>query len=233
MKILVCGDSWTSAWGVKSHEAWPSYLNYETTNVAHPGLCNEQITNSFLKNYDKSFDLVIIGWSGVTRFLRPPDDTLNKNTNLYEFSLVDENTINFFKNMSLNDILLSWQEKIDIVNQTSKVPVLHFSVFGDKPINTFSNFLFIGFLEFLSEKQNMKFKNDIPIFEFDWLNEENYKLVGKFGKKYFNKNWQRACIEREMVRPGKYFLPCGHPNTAGHALWGEYIKDIINDKFKQ
>lgn len=230
MKILVCGDSWSSAWGVDPEKAWHSYLGCEITNVAHPGLCNEQITKRFLSNYNDTYDLVIIGWSGATRIPRHPKDNTNPHTDLYEFSLVDAGTKKFFKNLSLTDILSYWQKNIDTVCRTASVPVYHFSVFGDQPLVKPENFIEKSFLEFVSEKQNMPFKYKIPIFEFDWLNAENYQLVGKFGKKYFDKNWKKACVERELVRPGTYFLPCGHPNADGHALWGQYMKELINGK---
>jgi hypothetical protein len=113
----------------------------------------------------------------------------------------------------------------------SNVPVIQFSTFGDKPLKQYNNFLEISFLEYLANKQEIYFDYEIPMFEYDWLNKNNYKLTKKFGKRYFNRDWQRACVERETVRPGKYFLPCGHPNEKGHKLWGEYLKGKIDDIF--
>ena len=204
MKILVCGDSWSEAWDVTY--PWHSYLDCNVVNVAKSGSTNEEICDQFLKNYNDSFDLTVIGWSGVTRFSRNTVLPQHPNIHLNEFSLVDDETIQFFKNVSLNDILKHWENKIESVLLMSQAPVLHFSVFGDRPLKKYDNFLNISFLEYLANKQNIFFKYDIPIFEYDWLNQQNYKLTKKFGKQYFNKNWQRACVEREFVRPGKYFF---------------------------
>lgn len=220
MKILICGDSWTEGYDIKSAEAWPNFINYEFDNVAVSGSTNKQILSQFLNNYNESYDLVIIGWSGATRFIED---------SLHEFSCVNKQTIKYFRDKSLVDILQSWDDCIKTVLNKSSVPIIQFSVFGDVPLIKYDKFIKEGFLEFLAEQQGMKFQYDIPIFEFDWLNEKNLKLTNSFAKKYFSKDWKRACVERELVRPGTYFLICGHPNAEGHKLWGNFIKGKIDD----
>jgi hypothetical protein len=225
MKILVCGDSWTKGYDIDLNQSWPNFIDHEVTNTAKIGASNEEIVNQFLESYNDSFDAVIIGWSGVTRF--------HVDNQLVEFSVVDEKVTDYFKDKTLNDILGGWQQYQNIILSKSKVPVIQFSVFGDTPLIKSQNFLEKSYLEYLANKTGIFFKYDIPIFEFDWLNENNYKLLTKeFGHKFFPKNWERACIERENLRPGKYFLICGHPNANGHKIWAEYIKGKINDIFK-
>ena len=225
MKVLVCGDSWSESWGVNKNESWHCYLDCDVVNVAKSGSSNEEICNQFLKNYNDTFDLIIIGWSGSTRFTRSKPFN---NQWQHQFSTVDKSTIDFFKNKSLDDILLNWGENIEKILLTTKKPIIQFSVFGDRPLKIYDSFLKESYLEFLANQQGTFFQYDIPIFEFGWLNKSNYQLTKRFGKRYFNKNWQRACVERESVRPGKYFLPCGHPNQQGHKIWGKFIKEKIN-----
>jgi hypothetical protein len=226
MKILVCGDSWSEPWGVTPTKAWHCYLGNEIVNVARSGSTNEQICNQFLKNYNNSFDLIIIGWSGATRFTR---SVPYNNHWQHEFSNVDKSTVDFFKDKSLNDILLDWETKIEKVISHTTTLIIQFSVFGDTPLKQYDNFLKESFLEFLANKQGIRFKYQIPIYEFDWLCERNYKFINRFGKKYFPKDWKKAIVERDVVRPGEYFLPCGHPNLKGHKAWGEFIKEFVNN----
>lgn len=229
MKILTCGDSWTYGYGIQPLCSWPNYLNCKIKNIAVCGDSNFEIVKQCLSHNTANFDLVIIGWSGVTRFPRKYHGYQNINTVLNEFSSVDSETIKFFKDKSLKDLISNWENEIDTVLAHSTVPVMQFSVFGDKTIKNYENFIGVSCLEYLANCQGNYFEYDIPIFEFDWLNKKNYRLTKKFGKKYFNKNWQKACIEREDIRPGKYFLPCGHPNVEGHKLWGQFIKSHINN----
>lgn len=221
MKILICGDSWSEGYGVKSTMTWPNFINHDFVNVARSGASNKEIVEQFLKNYNESYDAVIIGWSGVTRF--------RGYKRMNEFSSVDDMTIEFFKEKTLINILESWDDYMNIVMSNSKVPVIQYSVFGDKPLNHYPNFLEKGYLEYLANASGVFFKYDIPIFEFDWLNKRNYKLTKSFGKKFFNKSWQSACVEREAIRPSKYFLHCGHPNKLGHRIWANNIKELLDD----
>lgn len=225
MKILICGDSWTEGYGVKPNETWPNFIGHEFVTTARSGASNNEIVEQFLKNYDNSFDAVIIGWSGITRFR--VDDRMN------EFSLVDDKTIEFFKNISMLDILDTWDNYIQTILSKSKVPIIQYSVFGDIPKIKYNNFLESSYLDFLARKSGVLFKYKIPMFEFDWLNEGNYKLTKLFADKYFNKDWEKACVEREEIRPSKYFLDCGHPNLEGHRLWAQHIKDVLNDIFSK
>jgi hypothetical protein len=224
MKLLICGDSWTGGYGVQPNEAWPNLLGTEFINTSKWGATNNCIKEQFLDSYNNNYDAVIIGWSGVTRFW--------KNA-LYDFSSVNETTLNYYKDKTLNDILYTWDNHIKFILEKSKVPVIQFSVFGDCPLIKYDNFLDKSYLEFLANKQNTYFKYNIPIFEFDWLNENNLLLTEEFGKKYFPKNWKRACVERENIRSTKYFLGCGHPNSEGHKLWAQHIKGVLDDIFSK
>lgn len=223
MKILICGDSWSTNYEIEPNESWPNFIEHEFVNTAKGGATNREIVDQFLNSYDDSFDAVIIGWSGVTRF--------HVNNWPVDFSSVNQRAIDFFSDKSLNDLLNIWQEYQTIVLSKLKVPVIQFNVFGDKPLLKYQNFLEKSYLEYLANESGIYFQYDIPIFEYDWLNENNYRLTKPFAKKYFSKHWEKACVERENLRPGKYFLMCGHPNAEGHRLWGNYIKGKINDIF--
>jgi hypothetical protein len=228
MRILCCGDSWTNGYGVKKEEAWPNILSsitgHSVKSISRNGATNSDIRDFYINKPDKqTYDLIIFCWSGVTR--------TKINGKILEFSSgkdkVHLERLKYFENKSLNDILDDWQAIIDQVDRHDNIKKIHFSVFGDQPLISKDNFYSTSFLEFLAEKQNEKFKYEIPMFEFDWLSDENYNLVNKFANLYFNKDWQKAIIEREDVRPGKYFLDCGHPNCEGHKLWAEFIASKI------
>jgi hypothetical protein len=242
MKILCVGDSWTKGYGVSTETVWPSILSevygYDTINLGVNGLDNKSIQEAAIDFAKKEHvELIIIGWSGVTRY----KDFINnyffefstygsfRGKNLNNSDLRDK----FFKNITLEDILFRWQTQINTINNFCKeknIKCIQFSVFGDRAINP-KNFTEHDFLGFLAEKQNMKFKFNIPIFEFDFLSNINYDFVNKFAEKNnFPDNWKYAIIEREEVRPGQLFLPCGHPNEEGHKLWATYINEFINDK---
>lgn len=225
MKILICGDSWTKGYGVNSNETWPNFIYHDFVATAKNGASNKEIVQQFLNNYNDSYDAVIIGWSGITRFR--VKDRMN------EFSLVDNNTIKFFENVSLLDLLETWENYIQTILSKSKVPVIQYSVFGDLPKYKHKNFLETSYLEFLANAGGTFFKYDIPMFEFDWLNKQNYKLTKSFANKYFSKDWKKACVEREEIRISKYFLKCGHPNPEGHKLWAQNIKGVLDDIFSK
>jgi hypothetical protein len=228
MRILCCGDSWTNGYEVKKEEAWPNILSsitgHSVKSISRNGATNSDIRDFYINKPDKqTYDLIIFCWSGVTR--------TKINGKILEFSSgkdkVHLERLKYFENKSLNDMLDDWQDIIDQVDNYDNTRKIHFSVFGDKPLVKKDNFYNISFLEFLAEKQNMKFNYEIPIFEFDWLSEENYNLVNKFADHYFDKDWKKAIVEREEVRPGKYFLDCGHPNIEGHRVWAEFIASKI------
>jgi hypothetical protein len=52
------------------------YLNQPLTNYAFGGCCNEYILMKFMENYDKikPNDVVVFGWTEITRFLLASDD---------------------------------------------------------------------------------------------------------------------------------------------------------------
>jgi hypothetical protein len=237
MKILCCGDSWTAGFGVKSHQAWPAVLQkltgHQVDVLANSGATNFDIQNFYLNSFppssqpntDQHYDLIIFCWSGVTR---------NRiEGQVFEFSPAPNTDhlklkrLNYFKNKSLNDLIDSWQNLMNEVDSADTIKKIHFSVFGDRPLQKKDNFYTTSFLEFLAEHQNAKFKYEIPIFEFGWLSGDNYNLVDQFAKLYFSKDWLKAIVEREDIKPGKYFLDCGHPNVRGHKLWAKYIASII------
>lgn len=198
---------------------WTRYLPFDVKNGAGDGAGYVEILKQFKRSYNDSYDLVIVGWSGATR-----DDYL-------EFSITTDESIEHFKDKSLDDILNRWHEHIDEIVNTAKCPVIHFSVFGDVPGKHYDNFLETSFLEYLANQDGIYFKYNIPLFEFDWLNENNFKVTGPFGKKYFPKNWKRACVEREAVRDQGSFLYCGHPNQRGHKLWAKFMEMEIDCLF--
>jgi hypothetical protein len=228
MKILCCGDSWTEGYGVKKEESWPFVLSsitgHDVETLSVNGATNSDISNFYItKTNNQKYDLIIFCWSGITRN-RILDNVLEFSSGKDKIHL---ERLKYFKNKSLNDLINYWQDLMNQVDTWDTTRKLHFSIFGDRPLVKKDNFYNGSFLEFLAEKQNMKFNYEIPIFEFDWLSEENYDLVNKFANQYFDKNWKKAIIEREDVRPGKYFLDCGHPNVEGHTLWAKFIASLI------
>lgn len=235
MKILCVGDSWTYGYDDngninKNKKNWPNILagiiDADVEVNSKCGAANNEIFSMAGRGI-KNYDIIIIGWSGCTRHKTP--------RGLMEFSCaetsrIDKYRMEYFKDKSLYDLLLPWDDMMDkltAIGDAVGTRVIHFNVFGDKPIRNHSNFLNLSFLEFLAKKQNMPFSYDIPIFEFDFLREDNANLIEPFAKKYFPHDWKLAIIEREDVRPGKYFLACGHPNEAGHNAWAEHIAAVL------
>ncbi len=226
MKILCCGDSWTWGWGVQSSERWTSMIpNAIVENVALPGQTNFQIRSQLFKNINSEFDIVIIGWSGVTRY--------HYQDLIIDFCVADEFNYrnNFFDNKTLKSIeddFIELNHQVNDLCEKNKIKkLIKFSVFGDFKYLWDEFYTDQSFLDFLSANQGNFFNHDIPFFEFDFLSEINYKNTTKFCNKYFKKNWEKAIIERNSIYPGKYFLPCGHPNEQGHTLWAEYIKKYL------
>lgn len=225
MKILVCGDSWSVEHNDIS--AWPDYLiGHEITNVAFRGAANNEICDRFFEYYKTAneFDLVIIGWSGCTRYR----DSYHR---MFEFCQMTPEVEEYYKDYTLDDFIHRWESYIDKIIFHSNVPVLQFSVFGDKTYKKYDNFLNKSFLQWLAEYQGTRFKYDMPIFEFDWLCDPNYNFIKKFAKTNFPKHWERACVERQLIRPSECFQDCGHPNKRGQKKFGEWMLELINDKF--
>lgn len=237
MKILCCGDSWTEGFGVNKDKAWPAVLQrltgHQVNVLARCGATNSDIRNFYLhhqkyspsKKNNQQYDLVIFCWSGVTR-TRIEGHVLEFSPSPSTDNLKLQRS-NYFKDKSLNDLIISWQNLMDEVDSADTIPKIHFSVFGDRAIREKNNFFKISFLEFLAERQNTKFNYEIPIFEFGWLSHDNFNLVDDFAKLYFPNHWLKAIVEREDVKSGKYFLDCGHPNERGHKLWAKYIASIL------
>jgi hypothetical protein len=230
MKIVCVGDSWTKGWDIDPACTWPiilgKKLNAEIIVGANPGSDNETITKTAQRLVKKHKpDLCIIGWSGVTRYF---ESKLFRST---QFSLsyvepeLSDKRDQWFENHSLTDILDIWEYQISRVSGMG-VPIIMFSVFGDKPARSHLNFLDKSFLEYLANRQGVNFRYNIPIFEFGFLHEDN-RTTEKFATRYFNNKWQYACVEREELRDSKYFLNCGHPNIEGHSAWAEHLLEFI------
>jgi lysophospholipase L1-like esterase len=229
--ILTIGDSWTKGYGLanKTH-SWP-YVLSKLTSVpikvsARSGADNDSIGENAIKSYRKyKPDIVIIGWSGISRIRHSKKPYVQ-----YSLSQVPNEDIparkEFFKNSTLNNLSKKWIEQIEMVEQNVDARVIHFSVFGDQHSTKHKNLLEKSMLEFIAEKQKTNFKYNIPIFEFDFLHQDNL-VAKKFCKRELGRDWKRACVERENLRSSKMFFDCGHPNQKGHAVWADYIKDIL------
>lgn len=224
MRILVCGDSWSEGYGIDPTKTWPIMLGHEIVNVASSGSSNDLIFKQFYKEYKNNFDIAIIGWSGVTRY--HCGDMFVDFSGAEDYKLRNQ----FFKNKTINDFendFLNFNNNVNKLCKKNNIKLIKFSVFGDFKYLWDQYYTDSSFLEFLSKKQGHEFKYDIPFFEFDFLSNVNFKNTSRFAKKYFKGDWKKAIIERNEIRPGEYFLPCGHPNEKGHAAWAEYIREYI------
>jgi len=225
--ILVFGDSWTSGYNVAENESWTNYLvGHNVTNISAAGWTNRNIINEiFFEYYKRSdYDLLVIGWTGVTR-------QIDENNNLHEFSVMDKETYNYYTKKSLGNLIYLWESFMKHVNRIcTHIPVIHFNVFGDKPFSVIDNFLHESFFEFLANADGIYFQYPIQMFEFDWLSEDNINYIDAWSVNNLSHTWKKACVEREVVREtSQYFLDCGHPSPSGHKLWGEHINKKINN----
>lgn len=228
MNIGYVGDSWTHGWGIENRkDTWPfivsSYFSSEPIVRGGHGYRNEDILRETIELIDSNIqlDLLIIGWSGVSRIenfslsYSPEEDTQERKK--------------WFDSHTVEDLLSRWSNQIKIVNNKTSVknlPIIHFSVFGDKLQNSVDNFLENSFLEYLATSQKSNLSYNIPIFEFDFLHEKNI-VAENFLSKSLDDTWKLACAEREDLRPSKFFLPCGHPNKDGHNVWANNIIKYI------
>ncbi len=230
MKILCVGDSWTSGYGVpKRAKSWPNKLGKLTGHSidvsAQGGASNFHIVDFIKQNNLKKYDILIIGWSGVTRYY-------HAGTNI-DFCYAEDYGLRdkFFETKTLIDLekdFLYLNQEVDELCKINNIKkLIKFSVFGDFKYLWDEKFTDISFLDFLAKKQGHNFVNEIPFFEFDFFSDVNYKNTTTFAKKYFNKGWDKAIIERDDIRPGQYFLEYGHPNSAGHLAWAEYLKEFL------
>lgn len=246
MRIACFGDSWTAGYGIEGTRSWCSVLdkclpNGNTYNFGQSGCSNQRIFDLYQK-HGRYYDTLIFCWTGITRLETPKG--------MMDFSYVEDHLIKyrekFFSQFTLQDLFKKWEDLIIQINEENpNKRILHFSVFGEVPTQYIENFYKPSMFEYLAEKQGNIFKYNIPIFEFDWLNENNLPLTETFAKKYcsttlrspntkqnlndtFLRNWKKANIERDLIRPGKYFLNDGHPNGRGHKLWAKHIETILN-----
>ena len=230
MKILCVGDSWTKGWDIDPAVTWPyvlgKKLNAEIIVGANAGSDNETITKNTIRLVKKHKpDLCIIGWSGVTRYFKSKIFGSSQFSLSYVTPELSKERDEWFENISLTDILENWEYQISRVSGLG-VPLLMFSVFGDTPLRKHLNFLDKSFLEYLANLQGVNFKYKIPIYEFDFLHQDNI-VTENFAKKHFDAQWQYACVEREELRDSKYFLNCGHPNQDGHLAWATHLEQRI------
>jgi lysophospholipase L1-like esterase len=237
MKILAVGDSWTRGYGLEPTEkCWPGYLsemlNTEVVRVAANGASNQDIYDNLIKLFNKDhYDLVIVGWSGVSRIGSNPQFSLS-----YVKKEDTSARLKYFKTHSLDDLINQQNKLIKKVHSLcskNNSKVIQWSVFGDQCITKNSLCLSESAFEFLAEiQEKKKFKYEIPIFEFDFLHDNNYVMSTIFAEKYFNSTWKQACVEREEVRlrnDRTLFFNCGHPNTSGYKLWAEHLVSKIKE----
>jgi hypothetical protein len=275
MKIGFVGDSWTHAVVVDETDSYPylikNKLNADIIKLTRPGSTNFEIFyNSVYLIQNKLIDILIIGWSGISRVkLNMPDlygnpvldtknildikdlnisniksiytDEYNTNKNTFSLSFIIyplkaelKFRKQFFKTHNLKYFQQKWDTELKLIEDLclkNNIKLIHFSVFGDKPINKYPNFLDISFLEYLAEDQiGTSLKYEISIFEFDFFNHLNNKVTEEFCDRNLDSNWRLACLEREELRldqPKKNFLNCGHPNENGHKIWADYIHKIV------
>lgn len=230
MKVACFGDSWTFGYGLDRKETWPYFFknisNYDVENISQCGSSNREIFDAY-KKCNKGFDILIFCWSGITR--TPTDDGFMEFCDSHD-KKIDIRRGEYFANISMQELFDRWENFMIQINEENKdKKVFHFSVFGEKPTKHIDNFYTPSFLEYLANEQGNYFKYDIPIFEFDFLNQKNLHITEPFAEKYWDNNWKRACVEREYIRPGKNFLDCGHPNKRGCELWAKYVWSIINE----
>lgn len=229
MKIACFGDSWTHGYGIDKFDTYPnklqSYSNHTVENISRPGASNYEIFD-FYTNTDKNYDILIFCWSGITR--------TQTNDGLLEFSGAPSEELNikrkeYFSNITMQDLFDKWEHLMIQINEENvDKKVFHFSVFGETPTKHIDNFYSPSFLEYLANEQGVYFEYDIPFFEFDFLNNGNLNITEPFFKRHWHKDWKRACVERESIRPGKNFQICGHPTVRGNEIWSKYIWGIIN-----
>jgi hypothetical protein len=266
MKIVFIGDSWTNNFKIDLYNSYPylikSKLNVDINVVARDGANNFEILHNslyFIKN--KLTDIIVIGWSGISRTYYKDSIEYNiSNLDYYtllklkdvdtNYSLFPKKTFSlvtdfsrsisnekikkqFFKTHNLKYFQQKWDTELKLIEDLClqhNIKLIHFSVFGDKPINKYPNFLDISFLEYLAKDQiGTSLKYEIPIFEFGFFEP----VVEEFCDRNLDSNWRLACLEREELRldqPKKNFLNCGHPNENGHKIWADFLCEKILNK---
>jgi len=239
VNILIAGDSWTYGYGIDDKtKIWPHVLseNLNSTYIlaAKSGASNQEIFQesvSIIEQQKQKLDIVIIGWSGISRIIQ------NISNHFYSFCLSydpNEDTDvrrKWFDEHSLQFLFDKWEKEItDIYDLCSKysIKMVNFSVFGDRfPINV-STTLDISFMEFLSKSDGYTFEYKIPLFEFDFLHEKNI-TAKKFLSTYLNRDWELACAEREIWYGRTKVLQNGHPTVESHKLWANYLTKKVKE----
>lgn len=233
MKILCLGDSWTKGFGIDDvKDTWPyvleSLTDHTVSVIAESGWRNDEILTACERALDNEhYDLVIIGWSGVTR--HPKGWSLSYSP---EEDVHSPERAAYFRKTSVKNLQHAWliqRRRTEIKAKSKKSKVVHFSVFGDQP-GFQEEFKLQSYLEYLANQEGIYFKYSIPVFEFDFLHEKNI-VTQEFAQRNFMPDWEHACVEREEVRmreQRQLFLPCGHPNLQGHARWAQYVKTTLD-----
>lgn len=235
MIIAAYGDSWTKGFDLTlSEQCWPEHLannlNCNLFKDANCGADNQSILERFKKTVQKiKPDIAIIGWSGITRIRHQRWPTYKQ----YSLSWVPDEHCSarekYFRSHNLTDLTSAWIKQIDQAEEICKqinCKLINFSVFGDQHAVDDSRILDCSALEYIASCQGPTFKYNIPIFEFDFLHENN-DVTYNFAKNNFKKDWMKACVEREDLRDTKLFFNCGHPNEAGYIKWAKYLQGII------
>jgi hypothetical protein len=241
MDVGFVGDSWTVGFGVDEGSAFPYLMKKNTDlNIISNGVCdggNSVILNEGLKLInEKQIEMLIVGWSGISRInLTTKQGMFEQDFSLsYDPKRDTEIRGGYFKSIDYPVLVSKWNKQISTlvsVCNEQNIKLTMFTVFGEKPKINKDYFVNESFLVYLAKKQGNEFHYDIPCFEFDFLHEKN--LVGReFCDRNFNNDWKLACAEREEIRPGKYFLHCGHPNKEGHKLWAKHLLNHIKVKKK-
>lgn len=228
--ILATGDSWTYGYNLKNKkDTWPyvlaELLSMPVVVSAKSGADNETICeNTIEKIKQLNPKIVVVGWSGISRIRHSKRPYIQ-----YSLSQVPsedtEHRKKFFENSSINELSTIWQSQIDRVNSVCN-NVLHFSVFGDQHCASTDNLLKTSMLEYVANAQKVKFKYSIPIFEFDFLHEDNI-VAEQFCNREFDNNWIKACVEREELRDTELFFNCGHPKEKGHRRWAKHLRSML------
>ena len=232
MKILCIGDSWTEGYGISDpKDTWPRVLEsltgHDVSVISQSGWRNDEILQAFESALETAhYDLIIVGWSGVTR--HPQGWSLSYSP---QEDVDSPERAAFFARTSVKNLQHTWliqRRRTEIKAKSKKSKVVHFSVFGDQP-GFEDQFLLQSYLEYLANQEGIHFKYSIPIFEFDFLHERN-AVAQEFAQRNFMPDWEYACVEREEVRmreQRQLFLACGHPSQEGHRQWAQYVKDIL------
>ena len=184
MSIICFGDSWTDGWGVNN--SWPKVLSSNlgllVDNFGQSGTSNYDIYDNIINTDLNKYETIIVGWSGSSRRrvngLFFEFSCVSEAKNPADYDMIDKKRSEYFKNMTLYELKSDWTHYIEKLNNFANLnnkKIIHFTVFGDLPNTKFNNFVEMSFLEYLANDQNQFFKFNIPVFEYDFINNINFK----------------------------------------------------------